>query len=44
MMVWTEEQKRIAHEYEDRAFANIDNQEKFDNIMAEFDKVQEGWK
>ena len=43
MKQWTEEQKRIAQEYEDKAFDNIDNPTEFDRIMAEFDKAIESW-
>ena len=40
---YTPEQLALAKEYEDRAFAVINDHEKFLMVMAEFDRIKQGW-
>jgi len=40
---YTPEQKTIAKLYETQAVENINNPEKFDQIMVEFDEIKRAW-
>lgn len=41
--MYTEEQIKIAKQYEAKAFAAINNDEEFDRIMQEFESVKKSW-
>lgn len=43
MKEYTEDQIRIAKQYEDRAFAAMNDPDEFDKIMKEFEEIQKTW-
>lgn len=42
-MVYTDEQKQIAKKYEELAFQHLGDDEKFKQVMDEFEAIEKSW-